>query len=69
MQVTKFNSSDHDIIVVYRSQLGNQTELNKIIDAMTKGQNQELVIGDFNFCYMDSSLNGTRKYFWGKITY
>ena len=55
MQLTKFNSSELDIIVVYRSQQGNQKALNDAIDSLTNHKKPELIIGDFNFCYLDKS--------------
>ena len=44
MQLTKFNSSELNIIVVDRSQQGNQKALNDEIDTLTNHEKPELII-------------------------
>jgi hypothetical protein len=61
MQLSKFTSSTLDIIVLYRSQQGNYRELNQYIEEMDDGEKPQLVIGDFNFCYLDSSSITTKQ--------
>ena len=65
MQLTKFNSSELDIIVVYRSQQGNQKALNDAIDSLTNHKKPELIIGDFNFCYLDKSPSAVKQHLKG----
>ena len=52
-----------DIIVIYRSNGGNLMELKQNIEEI-RGNNlkTELVIGDFNFCFLKDLSNPTRKY-------
>ena len=63
MQLSKFESSIIDIVVIYRSQDGNYIELRQNIESMTEGKKPELVIGDLNFCYQNHSSNPIKKYF------
>ena len=62
MQLAKFTSSSLDIIAIYRSQRGTYSELNQNIEMMKTEGKQTLVIGDFNFCYIEKLTNITRKY-------
>jgi hypothetical protein len=62
MQMSKFTSSTLDVVVLYRSQQANYLELNQNIEAMTNREKPQLLIGDFNFCYLDKSSNATKKY-------
>ena len=62
MQLTKFTSSKLDIIALYRSQRGMYSDLNQNIKLMKTEGKQTLVIGDFNFCYIENQTNITRKY-------
>ena len=62
MQLSKFTSSLMDIIVLYRSQSGTLIELQQNIEKMRNKQKTELIIGDFNFCYLKELSNPTRKY-------
>ena len=66
MQISKFSSPDIDIITLYRSQRGNFTDLNENIELLKTERKPILITGDFNFCYIDSSNNPTRKYLLGK---
>ena len=65
MQLTKFNSSELNVIVVYRSQQGNQKALNDNIDLLTNHEKPELIIGDFNLCYLDKSPSAVKQHLKG----
>ena len=62
MQLSHFSSSILDIIVIYRSQQGQQTELNNNLKQLENTEKPQLIIGDFNFCYLNKSGNPTRSY-------
>ena len=62
LQLSKFTSSIVDVIFIYRSQQADYHQLNKIIDQMTNKEKPLLVIGDFNFCFLEAS-NLTKLYF------
>ena len=57
MQLSKFTSPLIDIIFVYRSQLGNMEEMNQHLREIKSEGKPQLILGDFNFCYLDKSLN------------
>ena len=62
MQMSKFTSPSLDIIALYRSQKAHYIELNQSIKAMIEEDKPLLILGDFNFCYLDNSVNATKKY-------
>ena len=62
MQLTLFTSATLDVIALYRSQQGSQKDLNQYLMAMADKEKSLLVLGDFNFCYMDSSSNLTKQF-------
>ena len=62
MQISKFNAQAIDIVVLYRSQNGNQQDLIKNFKALNIRDKPQLIIGDFNFCFKEGSLNPTLKY-------
>ena len=62
MQLSKFTSSNLDVINLYRSHNGDFKELNHELENMTKKVRPQLVVGDFNFCFLDSSSNSSRQY-------
>ena len=62
MQLTKFTSTNLDIIALYRSQRGTYSDLNQNIEIMKTEGKQTLIIGDFNFCCIENQTNSTRKY-------
>jgi exonuclease III len=62
MQLTKFTSPTLDVIALYRSQQGSQKELNHYIKQMETIKKPLLVVGDFNFCYLESSPNPTKHF-------
>ena len=63
MQLSKFTSSTLDIIFLYRSQQANYKQLNENIKLMTNIDKPQLVVGDFNFCFLRNSSNSTKSYF------
>ena len=62
MQLSKFSSSDLDIIVLYRSQQGNMEEMNQYLKQMQSENKPLLILGDFNFCYLDKTFNSTKHF-------
>ena len=62
MQLSKFISSNLDVISLYRSSHGDLKLLNQNLEAMIKRVRPQLVVGDFNFCYLDSSSNSTSNF-------
>ena len=62
MQLSKFNSTIIDIVVVYRSQNGNQKDLIEHLKLIKSSDKPQLILGDFNFCYKEDSLNSTLKF-------
>ena len=65
MQISKFSSSTLDIILLYRSQSANLSEINQDIESLTNREKPQLIIGDFNFCYLTHTSNATRAYLLG----
>ena len=65
MQLSKFTSSSLDTILLYRSQSANFSEINQEIESLTNREKPQLVIGDFNFCYLTHTSNATRNYLLG----
>ena len=62
MQLSKFLSSNLTVVVLYKSQKESQATLNQAVQYLTKYDKTVLVLGDFNFCYLDNILNSTKKY-------
>ena len=62
IQLSKYTAGALDIIVLYRSQEGNYKELNQIIEAIQTEHKPQLIVGDFNFCFLENSSNPTRRY-------
>ena len=62
IQISKFTSSILDVVVLYRSQQANFTDLNEKIKRIITNGKPQLIIGDFNFCYLGAQSNTTRKY-------
>ena len=63
MQLTKFTSPVIDIVVIYRSQSGNLTELKELIEELIDGEKAELILGDFNFCFISNPSNPVTNFF------
>ena len=65
MQLTKFESSELDMIAVIRSEQGNSLELlEHIKDLITQDKNTA-ICGDFNICYLSTRNNRITKYLEG----
>ena len=62
MQLSKFSSSSIDIVVLYRSQTGNHNDMKANLVALASSNKPQLVIGDFNYCFLKESMNSTKKY-------
>ena len=57
MQLSKFTSSDIEVITVYRSEQGNMTKLQQFLESMITPNLNTIVCGDFNFCYLSNRGN------------
>ena len=62
MQLSHFSSSTVDIIVLYRSQQGHMEEMNEHLQQMLSEEKPQLIIGDFNHCYLNKASNSTRNF-------
>ena len=62
MQLSQFSSLNLNIVVLYRSQQGRQRELNEYLRQMEAPQTPQLVIGDFNFCYLAKASSPTKSF-------
>ena len=51
-----------DVILLYRSQGGDYDELIENLDKMSSGQKPLLIVGDFNFCFLQSKYNRVKKH-------
>ena len=60
-QLSKFTSDVIELVVLYRSQ--NHQHLTRILETFLDSEKPLLVVGDFNFCFMENSSNPTKKYF------
>ena len=61
MQITKFTSSELDIINVYRSSKGNSLDLLNYLVGMINKEKPTLITGDFNMCFQTHSGNRMSK--------
>ena len=62
MQLSKFTSKNIDIISIYRSKQGTINKLNEEISAISRGTKALLMVGDFNYCYLEKAMNSARKF-------
>ena len=62
MQLSKFTSDFIDLVVLYRSQHGSHKNLTEALETLIDREKPFLVIGDFNFCFLDDSTNQTKRY-------
>ena len=62
MQLSKFTSKDIDIISIYRPKQGTLRQLNEEISRMARGTKSIIVVGDFNYCFLENTTNATRNY-------
>ena len=56
-QLSKFKSSQCDIISLYRSADSSYGEITENLSQLINRRRATLIIGDFNFCYINSSQN------------
>ena len=66
LQMSQFTSNDVDIISLYRSRQCDLTTMNQMIEDMIQNGKPQLLVGDFNYCYLDSSSNSSRNYLFQK---
>ena len=62
IQLSKFTSHHLDIITLYRSQHCNLKIMNKLLEEIIEKGKPQLLLGDFNYCYLDSYSNSTCKF-------
>ena len=62
LQMSKFASTNIDILAIYRSQKGNLANMNYEIEIMMQPDKPLLIIGDFNYCQSELSTNPTKKF-------
>ena len=62
LQLTKFTSDLIDLLVIYRSQSCNHKHLTQILESLIDKEKPLMVLGDFNFCFLEKSLNCTRQF-------
>ena len=62
MQLSKFKSSNLEVIAVYRSERGNPSEVLKHIIDMISPRVNTVIWVDFNICYMSQRNNKITKY-------
>ena len=62
MQLTKLESSQIDVIIVYRSDQGNTAELIEHLIELITPENNTIICGDFNICYLATRKNRVTKY-------
>ena len=62
MQLSKFSSTNQDVITIYRSQNCSYELLNKGINKLMTQKKPTLVVGDFNFCFKEHTTS-TKKFF------
>ena len=62
IQLSQFSSPNLNIVVLYRSQQGSQGELNEYLKQMDATKTPQLVIGDFNFCYLAKASSPTKSF-------
>ena len=61
MQITKMQSKEVDVIIVYRSEQGNLTDLAEHLKKLISNEVNTLVTGDFNLCYVSNRNNKVTK--------
>ena len=62
MQISKLQSMEVDVIIVYRSEQGNLTDLAEHLKNMISTEVNTVVTGDFNLCYVSNRNNKVTKY-------
>ena len=62
MQITKIKSENLEIIVMYRSEQGNLSELLENLKMIIKPFKNTIVCGDFNLCFLSNRKNKLSKH-------
>ena len=62
MQLTKLESQELEVIIVYRSEQGNTSELLSNLQNMIRHGVATVICGDFNICYQATRNNRITKY-------
>ena len=62
MQISKLQSKEVYVIIVYRSEQGNLTDLAEHLKKLISTEVNTLVTGDFNLCYVSNRNNKVTKY-------
>ena len=62
MQISKIESEEVDVIIVYRSEQGNLTDLVEHLKKLINLEVNTVVTGDFNLCYVANKHNKVTKY-------
>ena len=62
LQLSMFSCDVIDLLVLYRSQSGSHEVIKEILETLIDKEKPLLIIGDFNFCYLDYSSNLTGRY-------
>ena len=62
IQLSKFNAHNIDVITLYRSQQCDLNTMNKLIKEMIEPGKPQLLVGDFNFCYLGETANSTSNF-------
>ena len=66
VQLSKFSCHYFDVISLYRSQDASYAELNKKLSLLIDRRKSTLIIGDFNFCYIESTHNISKNFLLAK---
>ena len=62
MQLSKFQTTEMDIITIYRSERGNSVELLNNITSLISHERPTAICGDFNICYNANRHNRITKH-------
>ena len=62
MQLTKFQTTELDIITVYRSERGNSVEFLNNIKSLITEERPNVICGDLNICYNATRHNRITKH-------
>ena len=61
LQLSKFTSDGIDLVVLYRSQNADLKNLAQLLETLMVREKPLLIVGDFNFCFLENSSNPTKK--------
>ena len=62
MQISKLVSNEVEVIVVYRSEKGNLNDLVEHLKKIINWEENTVITGDFNICYISNRKNKVTKY-------